>query len=201
MLDPATALVLVDLQKGITGLPTVHDPATVVARAAVLADAARRGGRPVVRVRVQFSPDGGDLLRGRTDSPGPAIAPAADFAELDPRVPSAPDDLLVTKRGWDAFTGTELDSRLRRRGVRSVVIAGIATSIGVESTARTARELGYEVVIAHDAVTDLVASAHATSLDVILPRIARLESAAVLADQLAGRGSSSAPCAAPSQAS
>ena len=152
----------------------------------MLAGAAHRGGRPVVRVSIQFSPDGGDLLRGRTDSSGPAIAPGADFAELDPRVPSAADDLQVTKRGWDAFTGTELDSRLRRRGVRSVVIGGIATSIGVESTARTARELGYEVVIAHDAVTDLVASAHATSLDVILPRIARLESAAVLADQLAG---------------
>ncbi|MGY4645083.1 isochorismatase family protein [Cellulomonas sp. URHB0016] len=185
-LDPATALVLVDLQKGITALPTVHDAAAVVARAASLADAAHRGGRPVVRVRVQFSPDGGDLLRGRTDSPGPAITPGADFADLDPRVPEAAGDLQVIKRGWDAFTGTELDSRLRRRGVRSVVVGGIATSIGVESTARTARELGYEVVVAHDAVTDLVASAHARSLDVILPRIARLESADVLAALLAG---------------
>ena len=99
MLDPATALVLVDLQKGITALPTVHDTATVVARAAVLAEAAHRGGRPVVRVRTQFSPDGGDLLRGRTDSPGPAITPGADFADLDPRVPVAADDLHVTKRG------------------------------------------------------------------------------------------------------
>jgi nicotinamidase-related amidase len=185
-LEPATALVLVDLQNGITSLPTVHDAATVVARAASLADAAQSAGRPVVRIRTQFSSDGGDLLRGRTDSPGPAITPGADFAELDPRVPLAPDDLLVTKRGWDAFTGTELDSRLRRRGVRSVVIAGIATSIGVESTARTARELGYEVVVAHDAVTDLVATAHATSLEVILPRIARLESAEVLAERLRG---------------
>lgn len=185
-LDPTAALVLVDLQKGITALPTVHDTGTVVARAASLADAARRGGRPVVRVRVQFSPDGGDVLRGRTDSPGPAVAPAADFAELDPRVPVAADDLLVTKRGWDAFTGTELDSRLRRRGVRAVVVAGVATSIGVESTARTARELGYEVVVAHDAVTDLVASAHDNSLEVILPRIARLESTDVLAQLLAG---------------
>jgi len=185
-LDPATALVLVDLQKGITALPTVHDAATVVARAASLAEAAHRGGHPVVRVRTQFSSDGGDVLRGRTDSPGPAITPGADFADLDPRVPVAPDDLHVIKRGWDAFTGTELDSRLRRRGVRSVVIAGIATSIGVESTARTARELGYEVVIAHDAVTDLVATAHATSLEVILPRIARLESAQVLAERFGG---------------
>ncbi len=185
VLDPTTALVLVDLQKGITALPTVHDPADVVARAAQLADAARRAGRLVVRVRVDLAPDGGDLLHGRTDSPGPAVAQAADFSELDPRVPDSSADLHVVKRGWDAFTGTELDSRLRRRGVRAVVIAGIATSIGVESTARTARELGYEVVVAHDAVTDLVASAHANALDVILPRIARLESAAVLADLLA----------------
>lgn len=185
-LEPTTALVLVDLQKGITGLPTVHDPAEVVVRAAALADAAHRAGRPVVRVRVEFSPDGGDALGGRTDSPGPAVAPGADFAELDPRVPVGDGDLHVVKRGWDAFTGTELDSRLRRRGVRSVVLAGIATSIGVESTARTARELGYEVVVAHDAVTDLVAAAHSNSLEVILPRIARLRSAQVLADLLAG---------------
>ncbi|WP_448630939.1 isochorismatase family protein [Cellulomonas soli] len=184
-LDRATALVLVDLQNGITALPTVHDPATILGRAALLADAARRGGRPVVRVRVEHAPDGGDVLRGRTDSPGPAVAPRADFSELDPRVPVAATDLHVVKRGWDALTGTELDSRLRRRGVRSLVLAGISTSIGVESTARTARELGYEVVVAHDAVTDLVASAHATSLDVILPRIARLESTAVLAELLA----------------
>jgi nicotinamidase-related amidase len=70
--------------------------------------------------------------------------------------------------------------------VRSVVLAGISTSIGVESSARTARELGYEVVVAHDAVTDLVASAHANSLEVILPRVARLESAGVLAERLVG---------------
>ncbi|WP_149205127.1 isochorismatase family protein [Actinotalea subterranea] len=184
VLDPATALVLVDLQKGITALRTVHDPATVVARAALLADAAHRGGRPVVRIRTQFSADGGDLLRGRTDSPGPSVVQDADFAELDPRVPPTATDLHVTKRGWDAFAGTELDSRLRRRGVRSVVLAGIATSVGVESTARTARELGYEVVVAHDAVTDLVASAHANSIDVIFPRVARLDSAATLAGLL-----------------
>ena len=183
-LDPATALVLVDLQKGITALPTVHDPAVVVARGALLVGAAHRAGRPVVRVRTEFSPDGGDLLRARTDSPGPAVAQSADFSELDPRVPVSPSDLHVAKRGWDAFTGTELDSRLRRRGVRSVVVAGIATSIGVESTARTARELGYEVVVAHDAVTDLVAAAPGNSLEVTLPRIARLDAAATLADLL-----------------
>ncbi|MCR6688801.1 isochorismatase family protein [Cellulomonas sp.] len=185
-LDPATALVLVDLQNGITALPTVHDASLVVARAALLAEAAHRAGLPVVRVRTAFSSDGGDVLRGRTDSPGPAVTQAADFAELDARVPSDPADLVVTKRGWDAFTGTELDSRLRRRGVRCVVIAGISTSIGVESTARTARELGYEVVVAHDAVTDLVAAAHATSLEVILPRIARLDTAEAIAQCLAG---------------
>ena len=186
-LDPATALVLVDLQKGITALPTVHDPATVVARAAALADAAHRGGRPVVRVRTRFSPDGGDAaprayrLAGTRHHARPPTSPSSTRV-----CPSRPTTCTSPSAGWDAFTGTELDSRLRRRGVRSVVIAGIATSIGVESTARTARELGYEVVVAHDAVTDLVASAHANSLDVILPRIARLESAEVLAERLSG---------------
>lgn len=183
-LDPTAALVLVDLQKGITALPTALDPGVIVERAARLVRAAHDAGRPVVRIRTAFSPDGGDVLRGRTDAPGPSVAQGSDFADLDPRVPSEPGDIVVTKRGWDAFAGTELDLQLRRRGVRSVVLAGIATSIGVESTARTARELGYEVVVAHDVVTDLVASAHATSLEVILPRIARLESVDVLAPLL-----------------
>lgn len=174
-LDDRTALVLIDLQKGITALPTVHPAAEVVGRAARLARAARERGLPVVRVRVAFSADGGDVVRARTDAPGPAITPAPDFADYDERVPDGPTDLLVTKRGWDAFHGTELDLQLRRRKITGVVLAGISTSIGVESTARSARERGYEIAVASDAVTDLVASAHENSLEVILPRIAQVD--------------------------
>lgn len=169
------AVVLVDLQKGITAMPTAHPAADVVSRAADLAVAARRHGHPVIRTRVAFSADGGDTIRARTDAPPPAITPGAHFAEYDPRVPLCDTDVLITKRGWDAFYGTELDLQLRRRGVTAIVLAGIATSIGVESTARTAREHGYEIAVAADAVTDLVATAHDNSLRVILPRIARID--------------------------
>ena len=64
--------------------------------------------------------------------------------------PPAPTDLVITKRQWGAFHGTELDLQLRRRGIRCIVLGGIATNIGVESTARAALELGYELVIAED---------------------------------------------------
>ena len=175
-LDPRTAVVLIDLQKGITALPTVHSAADVVARAADLAQAARRRGLPVIRVRVAFSPDGADVVKARMDTPPPSVRPGPDFAEYDARVPAADTDILITKRGWDAFYGTELDLQLRRRKVTGIVLAGISTSIGVESTARTGREHGYEIAVAEDAVTDLVASAHDNSLRVILPRIAQIDS-------------------------
>ncbi|MBW6440266.1 isochorismatase family protein [Actinoplanes hulinensis] len=180
-----TAVVLIDLQKGITALPTVHPAADVVARAAQLAHAARISGAPLIRVRVAFSADGGDVVRARTDAPPPAVTPTPDFAEYDKRIPVEPGDILITKRGWDAFYGTELDLQLRRRQITGIVLAGISTSIGVESTARTGREHGYEIAVAADAVTDLVASAHDTSLRVILPRIARIDSTAAIVDVLA----------------
>ncbi|GAB1692730.1 isochorismatase family protein [Krasilnikovia sp. M28-CT-15] len=183
-LDQRTAVVLIDLQKGITVLPTVHPAAEVVARAADLAHAARTRGLPVIRMRVAFSADGGDVVRARTDAPPPAITPAPDFAEYDERIPVRDGDILITKRGWDAFYGTELDLQLRRRKITGIVLAGISTSIGVESTARTGREHGYEIAVASDAVTDLVASAHDTSLQIILPRIAQIDSTTAIVDAI-----------------
>jgi nicotinamidase-related amidase len=173
-IDPTSALVLIDLQQGITRLPTVDPADDVVARAARLAAAFRERRRPVVLVNVAFSPDGGDVVKVRTDAPAPALTPSADWADLRPELEAAPTDLRITKRGWDAFFGTELDLQLRRRGVTGIVLAGIATSIGVESTARHANLLGYELVVARDAVSDMSAQAQAASLEVILPRIARL---------------------------
>lgn len=179
-LDPGTALVLIDLQLGITAMPTVHPVAEILHRAGDLATAIRTMGMPVVRVRVAFSPDGGDLLRAPVDRPLAGAAPGPDFATYDQRVPVEPGDILITKRGWDAFHGTELDLQLRRRGITGIVFGGISTSIGVESSARTARELGYAVTVASDAVTDLVETAHENSLRVILPRIARIDTTAAI---------------------
>lgn len=82
-----------------------------------------------------------------------------------------PDDLIITRRTWNAFAGTDLDATLSALGVSQVVIVGVATSFGVESTARHAYDHGYNVVLATDAMTDLRAEAHEHSVTRIFPLI------------------------------
>jgi nicotinamidase-related amidase len=164
-LDPRTALILIDLQKGIVGLPTAHPTDAVVQRGAALADAFRRHGLPVVLVNVA----GG--APGRTESARRMSDLPADWAQLVPELNQQPLDHTVTKRTWGAFTQTDLDQYLKRRDVTQVVIAGVATSIGVESTARQAYELGYHVTLAVDAMTDMNADAHTNSVTRIFPRL------------------------------
>ena len=177
-LDPRTALVLIDLQKGITALATETPGDVIVERAARLAKAFRERNLPVVRVRVAFSPDGGDVLRARVDAPPPASTRSAEWAELREEIGSGPTDIVITKRQWDAFFGTELDLQLRRRKMTGIVLAGISTSIGVESTARHGRELDYQIAIASDAVTDMVREAHENSLTRIFPRLGQVDTTA-----------------------
>ncbi|MFJ8159320.1 hydrolase [Streptomyces sp. NPDC096136] len=176
-LDPATALVLIDLQQGILALPTARPADEVLARGIALAEAFRAHKLPVVLVNVAWSPDGGDLPTTDVDRPGPATAPPAAFSEI-PAELAALGDVTVTKRHWGAFTGTELDLQLRRRGVHRIVLAGISTSVGVESTARTAWEHSYGLVFAEDATADLDAASHAHSFEKIFPRIGRVSSTA-----------------------
>ncbi|MGU7770630.1 isochorismatase family protein [Burkholderia sp. MR1-5-21] len=164
-LDPTTALIVIDLQKGITALPIAHPAADVVRQATVLADAFRRRGLPVVLVNVA----GG--APGRTEHGGLNVPLPDDWTDLVPELNRQPHDHVVTKRTWGAFTGTGLDAHLKAAGVTQVVLAGIATSIGVESTARQAHELGYNVTLAVDAMTDLNADAHANSIARIFPRL------------------------------
>lgn len=177
-LDPTTALVLVDLQKGITALPTAHPSSEIVERSARLADAFRERGLPVVLVRVT----GG--APGRTEGPAGGGDLPADWADLVPELGRQDSDIVVTKQQWGAFYGTDLDLRLRRHGVTQVVIAGIATSIGVESTARAAHEHGYHVTVATDAVTDMDADAHRNSVEKIFPRLGETDTAEAIAKLL-----------------
>jgi len=139
-LDAATtALVLIDLQQGILPYAKApRDAAAVLAKAAPLADAFRAAKALVVLAKVGFSADGGDVLRTQVDAPNPPGPPAPDWLDQPAGLPSRPGDLHILKRQWGAFHGTELDLQLRRRGIRTIVLAGIATSIGVESTARNA---------------------------------------------------------------
>jgi len=175
-LDAATtALVLIDLQQGILSYAKApRGAAAVLANAAPLADAFRAAKAPVVLVKVGFSADGGDMLKARVDAPNPPGAPPADWLDQPPELPSRPGDLHILKRQWGAFYGTELDLQLRRRGIKTIVLAGIATSVGVESTARNAWELGYDIVFAEDATSGPDAASHAHSFEKIFPRIGRV---------------------------
>lgn len=173
-LDPRTALVVIDLQRGIVAMPTAPHPADeVVTRSAQLAAAFRKAGLPVVLVNVTA------LAPGRTDG-GPAATPSfpEGWAELVGELDRQPSDITVSKQQWGAFYGTGLDMELRRRGVTQIVLCGISTSIGVESTARDAYEYGYNVTVATDAVTDSDAAAHERAVGTIFPRLGETGSTA-----------------------
>ena len=169
----STALVLIDLQKGVMAMPVAPHPAKAVYEHSMrLAERFRAARAAVVRVRVSFSSDLVDALRLPVDQPtNYAALPAGWDAFPDPPQPS---DVLITKRQWGAFYGTELDLQLRRRGVRCIVLGGISTNMGVESTARSAAEHGYELVIAEDLCSAASAELHAFSFKHILPRLARI---------------------------
>ncbi|KAA9158745.1 hydrolase [Amycolatopsis acidicola] len=171
-LDPKTALVVIDLQQGIMGIPGAPYGVTdVLARTVELADAFRARDLPVVLVRVTFAADGADAVPGRTDAKQQRQAPPPGWDEVVPEL-AGRGDVVVTKRNWSAFFGTDLELQLRRRGVTQIVLTGVATSIGVESTARAAHEHGHHVTIATDAVTDSDADAHRNSVEKIFPRLA-----------------------------
>ena len=146
-LDPATtALVVIDLQKGIA----------------------------VVLVNVGFSADERDRLAPPVDSPNPPGKVAPGFSDLDPALEVSTDDILITKRQWGAFYGTALDLQLRRRGITTIILCGISTNVGVESTARDAWERGYAILFAEDAMGSMNAGAHEHSMKTIFPRIGRV---------------------------
>ncbi|MDF0504628.1 isochorismatase family protein [Burkholderia cenocepacia] len=163
-LDKVPALIVVDMQKGAVGLPTAHSADEVTANNARLARAFRSNGFPVVLVNVAGQAPGRIEMSHNFQLPD-------DWTELVPELEAHPDDHKVTKHQWGAFHGTSLDHFLRRRGVTQVVLTGIATSIGVESTARNAHDHGYHVALVVDAMTDLDLAAHKHSVEKIFPRL------------------------------
>jgi nicotinamidase-related amidase len=179
ILEPrSTALVVIDIQKGILGRPGApHPTASVVANCVRLVDAARRVGAQPVLVHVGGSRDGADRVSPVVDQawPGAAALPP-DWSDLAPELGSHPRDIVILKRQWGAFYGTDLDLQLRRRKLATIVLCGIATEFGVESTARDAYERGYEQVFAEDAMTGRHAESHANSINRIFPRMGRVRS-------------------------
>lgn len=179
-LDPKPALIVIDLQKGIIDAPTVQPVTEVVERSASLAAEFRSRGFPVVLVSVT----GG--APGRTDrGRPPAFISSPDWAELIDELDVHPDDHLVTKQARSAFHGTGLDDHLRGLGVTQVVLTGVSTTSGVESTARSAYDYGYNVVLAVDAITDTDPATHANSIERIFPKLGETATTAEILDMLA----------------
>jgi len=186
-LDPrTTALVIIDLQRGIVARPTApHGAAQVVDQARRLAERCRETAATVVLVRVAYAADGRDRLGQPVDAAPWSAAVGPDWSEIVPELGPKPGDLVVTKRQWGAFYGTELDLLLRRRGVRTIVLGGISTNFGVESTARDAWERGYELVFAEDAMAAMASEAHQFAVTQIFPRLGRVRSTADIVAALA----------------
>ena len=180
-----TCLVVIDLQKGVAVMKTEpYDTKAVIANAAKLAGAFRENGMPVFLVHVIPSKE-------------TALRPLADFAmssrgemppdwgDMVPELGPEPGDVVITKKQWGAFYGTDLDLRLRRGGLDTIVLAGIATTYGVESTARFAYEYGYQQVFCEDAMADLSREAHTNAVEFVLKRIGRVRKTADVIGALA----------------
>ena len=164
-LDSTAALIVIDLQKGIVSFPLAHPAADIIDRSAQLAQAFRAKGLPVVLVNVTAA------APGRTDAGRRNITFTPDFAELVPELDQQPGDHLVSKQRVGAFIGTSLDEYLRSHNVTQVFLTGIATGSGVESTARSAFDHGYNVVFVTDAMTDRTPEIHRHCIEAVFPRL------------------------------
>jgi nicotinamidase-related amidase len=181
----STALVLIDLQHGIVGRPQLapHAGADLVKRAASLAEAFREKGGTVAYVRVEI----GEVLRPQVDAPifDPNAPPPPPIAsQLVPESGYQAGDLLIVKRQWGAFYGTDLDQQLRRRGIRTIVIGGIATNFGVESTARAAFDRGYALIFVEDAMASFSAEMHDFAVQHIFKRMGRVRTSVEVLESL-----------------
>ena len=173
-LDKAkTALVVIDLQKGITAMPTQpHAAKDVIHNAAQLAAAFRHHQMPVFLVHVATSPDGKDRLNPVVDVTWNRSGPMPpDWSEIVPELGPEPGDFIIAKKQWGAFYDTGLGLQLRRRGIHTIVLCGIATNFGVESTARFAYEYGYNQIFPEDAMSSPTKEDHAFAVTRILPRL------------------------------
>jgi nicotinamidase-related amidase len=164
-LDTNAGLVVIDLQKLVVSIPMARPTSEVVARTARLASAFREKGLPVVLVNVN------GMAPGRTEAGRPKFEFPPGWTELVPELKPQANDYLVTKQRVGAFIGPSLDAILRERGVTQIVLTGISTSAGVESTARSAYDYGYNVAFVTDAMTDRDDETHSYCVEKVFPRL------------------------------
>lgn len=180
-LDLNTALIVVDLQKGIINSPFIHPIAGVIERTRALLDAFRQQDLPIVLVNVI------DVAPGRTEQPRRYSTFPKEFSDLIPELNRQASDMVVTKRTWGAFASTDLEDQLKARDVTQVVVTGVVTGTGVEATARQAYEAGFNVTLALDAMTDVRPEAHEYSLASVFPRLGETGSTKDILNLLAAR--------------
>ena len=167
-----TAVVVIDLQKGIVAMPAApYQAKQVIGNAVKIIEAARKNNLPVFLVHVTPSSDRKDALHPVVESSLHFGEMPADWAEYIPELNIQPTDFLITKRQWGAFYGTELDLQLRRRGIDTIILCGIATNMGVESTARFAFEYGYNQIFAEDAMSARSEEMHTHPVKYTFPRM------------------------------
>jgi nicotinamidase-related amidase len=169
-----TALVVIDLQKGVAASPTRPYPALdVIRNAQKLVNAFRKDKMPVFLVHVDVTKETG--LRVVSDEAFPrSSAMPPDWSEFVPEIAPTPSDIVITKRQWGAFYGTDLELQLRRRGIDTIVLSGISTDYGVESTARFAYEYGFQQIFAEDAMASRSDEQHNVAVNFIFKRIGRV---------------------------
>lgn len=169
-LDEKTALVVIDLQAGIVAMAGAETVAGVVGHAAQLAHAFRAAGKDVVLVNVAGTAPG---RTHRNPAGGSRVLPEEATVLLD-ELGRHENDIAVTKTTLGAFLSTDLDAQLKARGVTQIVLTGISTTSGVESTARSAYELGYNVAFVTDAMLDTDVEAHEASIARQFPKLGEL---------------------------
>ncbi len=188
-LDPKTALVLIDLQNGITQGALLTPLDALLANVTRLIDVFRNAGQPIVFVTVDPTRDtAAKHLRRESKMPLPDPMPEG-WTDLVPQLHPAPEDIRICKQGWNAFYNTKLDELLKEKGVTGIVLGGVSTSIGVEGTARAAAERGYNIAFATDAMTDRDAKAQEHSQRTIFPRIGEVGDTAQVVGLLASEAS------------
>ncbi|GAA1950816.1 isochorismatase family protein [Catenulispora subtropica] len=188
-LDPVAALVLIDLQRGIVSPPSVPiSGPEAVARGKELADAFRAAGLPVVLVNVSFAADFADLPKGRDEESlaeeGDDELPPPGYDVIVDELGAQDTDIRVTKHQWGAFHGTDLDTQLRRRGVTQIVLAGLTTSRGVDTTGREAYAHNYNVAFVTDAMADRDPVDHEHTVERVFPQIGERTTTAEVVDLL-----------------
>ncbi|HEC2145084.1 TPA: isochorismatase family protein [Staphylococcus delphini] len=180
-----TALVLVDLQKGIAkmGETAPHPVSRVLENAGEMVKLFKENNGFIAFIRVNFH-DGKDVLKPNAMRPLPGGEPGADFAELADELGAEPHDYIVNKRGFSGFFGTDLDLQLRRRGIENIVIGGISTHMGVDTTARDAYQYAYNQYFISDMMSAPEASLHDFSIEHSFPLMGQVLTTAEMIAQL-----------------